>query len=150
MKMIKHFSILTVISTLLISGCMDLSDSNSGSGSENEFFGVWEECNSSSLTTLTFSEGSIVVKDYTFENSDCTGNSTENTSREFGVTYGDEIIVSSGVVATRIKITPEDSPELEILDLLYINGNNLYFGDETGTEDTWPTNINFGLKFTLQ
>jgi len=130
---------------------MDLSDSNSGSGPENEFFGVWEdECSSRNLTTLTFSEESIVVKDYTFENSDCTGNSTEITSIEFGVTYGDEITVSSGVEATRVKITQEDDPELEILELLYISGNNLYLGDETGTEGTWPTNINFGIKFTLQ
>ena len=155
MRMIKHLPILAVASMLLISGCIDLPDSDPGTysgtvkGSGNEFFGVWEdECNDSSLATFTFSEDLLVADIYFFENFDCTGSSNKYHIEEFNIIYGDQVIVDSGIEATTIERITRVGPEQRTLQLLHRDGDDLYFGEIP--VDNLPTAINFDRKLTLQ
>ncbi len=157
--MIKYLSTLSIVSTLLISGCIDLSDSDSEPDSEqeqeqepkNELFGAWDTpCASDGLDTFIISEESLIIKGYTFENPDCTGTAVERVSFDYAISYGDQVTVSSGVEATQVIITDDNDGELLALELIYRDGNNLYLGDDTSTENTYPTDIDFDFVLTLQ
>ncbi len=148
--MLKHLSILIIISTVFLSGCVDLTDSDNDS--ENEFIGDWKhECDNGKLTVSTFSKEQLTTTYYTFENLDCTGTSEGYIASIVDISYGDKVIVNSGVEATQVLITIAGvNDDITIYELMYRDGNNLYSGDGSGTADTWPTDLNYDGVFTLQ
>ncbi len=167
--MTKYLPMLAVISSLLLSGCIDLSDSDSSSNSDtgagtgtdpdtnpeteagSEFFGAWKiPCSAGESELLSISKDLIVVVGYTFENDGCTDTGTEVTRVHYGVSYGEVVMVNSGVEATQVVISDFDSAEQVALDLMYRDGNNLYFGDNSATDVSWPTDINYDFQITPQ
>ncbi|MEH6345049.1 MAG: hypothetical protein V7785_08195 [Bermanella sp.] len=156
---------LPVISSFLLSGCIDLSDSDSSSNSDtgtdpdttpeteagSEFFGAWKtNCSSSELEILTISNNLIAMKAYTFENTECTGTGVEAVAIDYGVSYGEKVMVGSGVEATQVVITDFVSTELIAFELMYRDGDNLYFGGDSETEVSWPTDIDYNYEIILQ
>lgn len=164
--MIKFLSVCTAVSVLFLSGCIDLSDSSSDHQPESnpepepesKFFGVWlSPCDANYLDTLTISIELITVRGYEFENQDCTGTAVEKVRFDYGVSYGDQVTVNSGVEATQVIITTVDNNDDGVVDieqlaleLFYRDGNNLYFGDYTDTEETWATDIDYDFSHTLK
>ena len=165
--MTKYLSMLAVISSLLLSGCIDLSDSdsssNTGTDPDNspdtnpetvagsEFFGVWKTaCNAGESELLTISKDLIIMVAFTFENDGCTDAGSEFTIKHYGVSYGEEVMVNSGVEATQVVISDFDSAEQMALELMYRDGDNLYFGNDSETEVSWPTDIDYDYQITLQ
>ncbi len=147
--MTKYLAMFVAVSTLFISGCVDLLDSDSGSG--NEFLGAWDTpCENTHLDTLTIPQESLVISVYTFENIDCTGTKTEDFSIDYGLAFEDQVTTASGVKATRVRVIIDADEGLEALELMYRDGNNLYLGDGTDTSGTWATDIDYDFVLTKQ
>ena len=154
MRMIKYLSILVVVSTLLISGCIDLHDTSSAN---SRFYGTWEypceirdDGTGSYGGTLEISSETLISAFFSYENENCTGNTTSESQFEFQIRYGERVITPSGIEATELDLSIVFDDELVVfLDLIYRNGNQLYLGNiETG--ETRTTDINFDRYYTLK
>ena len=143
---------LAILSILIISGCDD-----SNNKPINEFVGTWQlACNESISGTYTFLSDSYSGDYSVFSNPDCTGDVVRDETFEASITYGDKVIVASGVEATEVDIFFDiDGYEIHVLELFYSDGNRLYSGgeeeyDEASEAYLRPSDINFDFYLTRQ
>ena len=147
----KYLTILALLTTLLASGCLELSNSSGSDDVNSEFYGTWEySCTSGLSGTFIISSESLIDNTIAYENADCTGEVITSNNRHWNLIYGDKIITDSGVEATKIDVSTESEGESRlILDLIYRNDDQLYLGNRVNLE-TRPTDLDFERQFTLK
>ncbi len=146
--MFRFGSLLIVLLALVVSACGG-SSTNSDDMTNNEFIGSWRlACHDSVSGIYTFTS-EFYLADYTeYENPDCTGEVVREGKIESPITYGDKVTAESGVSATELDIFFDvEGNTLIALELIYRDGNILYFGVDTENEMR-PSDINFDVQLT--
>ena len=139
MKYFRGVCIAVIFSYL--NGC---GGNSSGSSFQEDLIGSWLlECDESTSQLYEISEIEMLVESTEFENEDCSGDVISSSSTSAIYSIGEPVSLSGGDTAYEVDLTVTiDGESIEILEILFIDGERLYSGVET-EDDSRPTEIDF-------